>query len=39
MLLAVSKIAQAYPPTEEMDLIPVLATREDPVVADARILV
>ncbi len=39
LLLAVSKIAAAYPQIQEMDLNPVLATEDGVVVADARILV
>ena len=39
LLLAVSKIAAAYPQIKEMDLNPVIATEDGVVVADARILI
>jgi len=39
LLMAVSKIAEAYPQIQEMDLNPVIATEDGIVVADARILI
>ena len=39
LLLAVSKIAEAYPHIQEMDLNPVIASGDGVVVADARILI
>jgi len=39
LLQAVSKIAEAYPQIQEMDLNPVIATEEGLVVADARVLI
>jgi acetyltransferase len=39
LLVAVSRIAEAYPQIQEMDLNPVIATDDGLVAVDARILI